>query len=122
MTMSLSALGGCRVIRCPSSSAIKPGFATNIATTHCVLNVSTVWFTPSSMRRKGFRIASPAHWEVTHPRLALVRLHGRNAATWNSKSAVASDRFNYDYSDSELAELAESTSFPVAGPGSCGLQ
>ena len=57
---------------------------------------------------QGFSNTVAAHWEVTHPRLALVRLHGRNAATWNSRSAVASDRFNYDYSDTELAELAES--------------
>jgi uncharacterized protein YecE (DUF72 family) len=57
---------------------------------------------------QGFSNTVAAHWEVTHPRLALVRLHGRNTATWNSKSVVASDRFNYDYSDTELAELAES--------------
>jgi uncharacterized protein YecE (DUF72 family) len=44
---------------------------------------------------------------VTNPRLALVRLHGRNAATWNAKGlASASDRFNYDYSDGELEALA----------------
>jgi uncharacterized protein YecE (DUF72 family) len=57
---------------------------------------------------QGFANTVAAHWEVTHPRLALVRLHGRNTATWNLKSDVASDRFNYDYSDTELAELAES--------------
>ena len=59
---------------------------------------------------QGFANCVAAHWDVTHPRLALVRLHGRNAATWNSKSAVASDRFNYDYSNSELAVLAASIS------------
>jgi len=57
---------------------------------------------------QGFANSVAAHWDVTHPGLALVRLHGRNAATWNSRSAAASDRFNYDYSDSELAVLAES--------------
>ena len=57
---------------------------------------------------QGFANSVAAHWDVTHPGLALVRLHGRNAATWNTKSAVASDRFNYDYSDSELAVLAGS--------------
>ena len=66
---------------------------------------------------QGFVNTVAAHWEVTHPRLALVRLHGRNAATWNSKSVVASDRFNYDYSDIELAELAESIN-DLAGRGS----
>jgi len=49
----------------------------------------------------------PAVWEVTNDSLAIVRLHGRNHATWNVKDAVAaSDRFNYDYSDEELGELA----------------
>jgi uncharacterized protein YecE (DUF72 family) len=45
-------------------------------------------------------------WEVTHPRLAVVRLHGRNADTWEAKGlAASSDRFNYDYADAELDEL-----------------
>lgn len=46
----------------------------------------------------------PTLWEVTNPQLAIFRLHGRNAATWNIKGAVsASERFNYDYPDEELA-------------------
>jgi uncharacterized protein YecE (DUF72 family) len=50
----------------------------------------------------------PSVWEVTHPALALVRLHGRNHETWNIRGATAaSDRFNYDYSDNELSELSE---------------
>lgn len=57
---------------------------------------------------QGFVNSVAPHWEVTHPGLALVRLHGRNAGTWNSRTGTASDRFNYDYSDTELAELAES--------------
>ncbi len=57
---------------------------------------------------QGFSNSVAAHWDVTHPGLALVRLHGRNAATWNSRSDRASDRFNYDYSDGELEELATS--------------
>lgn len=48
----------------------------------------------------------PAVWEATHPDWALLRLHGRNAATWNLPGALrAADRFNYDYPDHELAEL-----------------
>lgn len=36
-----------------------------------------------------------------------MRVHGRNEATWNIEGATAaSDRFNYDYSDAELGELA----------------
>jgi uncharacterized protein YecE (DUF72 family) len=56
---------------------------------------------------QGFFNSVPALWEATHPRFALVRLHGRNARTWNIKgSGSASDRFNYDYPDAELTELA----------------
>lgn len=56
---------------------------------------------------QGFSNSVPAVWEVTHPRHALVRLHGRNAGTWNIRGEVAaSDRFNYDYPDAELQELA----------------
>ena len=57
----------------------------------------------------GFTNSIAAHWVVTNPSLAVVRLHGRNAETWNIKGATAaSERFNYDYSDQELAELAAS--------------
>jgi len=55
---------------------------------------------------QGFSNSVPATWEATHPRVALVRLHGRNTATWNVKGQTsASDRFNYDYREDELAEL-----------------
>ena len=38
-----------------------------------------------------------------------MRLHGCNKATWKAKGATpASERFNYDYSDAELAELSGS--------------
>ncbi|HSW07546.1 DUF72 domain-containing protein [Aquabacterium sp.] len=46
-------------------------------------------------------------WEVTHPELAVVRLHGRNAETWDAKGlSASSDRFNYEYGDAELDELS----------------
>jgi uncharacterized protein YecE (DUF72 family) len=49
----------------------------------------------------------PAIWAVTSPRLAVVRMHGRNHDTWARKGLkAASDRFNYDYSEQELAEIA----------------
>ncbi len=57
---------------------------------------------------QGFSNSVPQVWETTHPTFALLRLHGRNTQTWNIKGATAaSDRFNYDYSESELGELAE---------------
>ncbi len=38
---------------------------------------------------------------------AYVRFHGRNAATWNSRGAGASARFDHLYADAELAEWVE---------------
>lgn len=56
---------------------------------------------------QGFSNSVPAVWEVTHPQVALLRLHGRNADTWNVKGAGdSSERFNYDYGEPELAEVA----------------
>ena len=34
----------------------------------------------------------------------MVRLHGRNAETWEVRSGAASDRFKYLYGDAELEE------------------
>ncbi|MEO8630008.1 MAG: DUF72 domain-containing protein, partial [Betaproteobacteria bacterium] len=57
---------------------------------------------------QGFGSSVPAVWEVTSPELAIVRLHDRNDRTWDKQGlAVSSDRFNYDYSDKELWEIAE---------------
>ena len=55
---------------------------------------------------QGFYNSVPALWEATHPRFALLRLHGRNRGTWNVKGQMAaSDRFNYDYPEAELADF-----------------
>ncbi len=55
---------------------------------------------------QGFPSSVPAVWEATSPELAIVRLHGRNRATWQKKGISAAERFNYLYSDEELRELA----------------
>jgi uncharacterized protein YecE (DUF72 family) len=56
---------------------------------------------------QGFTNTIPSVWESTHLQYALVRLHGRNQATWNIKGAKsAAERFNYDYPASELVEIA----------------
>jgi uncharacterized protein YecE (DUF72 family) len=52
---------------------------------------------------QGFSSSTPPLVAATAP-LAIVRLHGRNADTWNARTKVASDRFKYLYSDEELAE------------------
>ena len=54
---------------------------------------------------QGFANSVPAVWEVTHPELALVRLHGRNYETWNHKGPASSSRFNHWYAGEELAGL-----------------
>lgn len=56
---------------------------------------------------QGFDNTVPAVWESTHPELAVLRLHGRNAAAWNTNTNASSGRFQYEYSPAELAELAE---------------
>jgi uncharacterized protein YecE (DUF72 family) len=43
---------------------------------------------------------------VTSP-LAYVRMHGRNAKTWNVRGGSASDRFDYLYAEDELHEWTE---------------
>jgi uncharacterized protein YecE (DUF72 family) len=55
---------------------------------------------------QGFKNSVPTVWEHTSDELAILRLHGRNDATWDQKGlGAASDRFNYDYSEEELAGL-----------------
>lgn len=54
---------------------------------------------------QGFASSIPAVWEATHPALAIVRLHGRNAATWQRATRTAAERFDYLYSEDELESL-----------------
>ena len=44
--------------------------------------------------------------EVTNPNVAYLRLHGRNAKAYITGKTVAA-RFDYDYSDKEIAEVAQ---------------
>jgi uncharacterized protein YecE (DUF72 family) len=44
--------------------------------------------------------------EVTNPNAAYLRLHGRNAKAYITGKTVAT-RFNYDYSETEIAEVAK---------------
>ncbi|HSD37562.1 MAG TPA: DUF72 domain-containing protein [Rhodocyclaceae bacterium] len=55
---------------------------------------------------QGFENSIPAVWEVTNPRLAIVRLHGRNTATWDYRGNSSGGRFDYEYADDELASLS----------------
>lgn len=50
----------------------------------------------------------PTIWDVTSPKLAIVRMHGRNHEQWDKKDLkVSADRFNYDYTNEELASFVE---------------
>jgi len=56
---------------------------------------------------QGFANSVPMLAEATHPDYALVRLHGRNTTTYNVRGAAsAAERFDYDYGDAELTDLA----------------
>jgi len=57
---------------------------------------------------QGFSSSIPSVWEVTSPNLAIFRLHGRNAATWDKKGLTASsERFDYEYQEGELREFLQ---------------
>ena len=55
---------------------------------------------------KHFTIMPPELNAVTNPQLAYLRLHGRDAHAYTTGKTVAA-RFNYDYSDAEIDEVAE---------------
>jgi uncharacterized protein YecE (DUF72 family) len=55
-----------------------------------------------------FTILPPALNEVTNSRVAYLRLHGRDAKAYLTGKTVAA-RFNYDYRDDEIQEIAERT-------------
>ena len=52
---------------------------------------------------QGFPNSTPPLTAATAA-LAMIRLHGRNVDTWESRTGAASDRFKYLYSDAELRE------------------
>ncbi len=51
---------------------------------------------------QGFKSSVPVVEAVTSPELALVRFHGRNAATWEAKGITPAERFRYLYDRDEL--------------------
>ena len=55
---------------------------------------------------KHFTIMPPDLNEITTPQLAYLRLHGRDARAYTTGKTVAA-RFNYDYSDDEIGEVAQ---------------
>jgi uncharacterized protein YecE (DUF72 family) len=57
---------------------------------------------------KHFTIMPPGLNPITNPELAYLRLHGRDARAYTTGKTVAA-RFNYDYSDAEIDEVAART-------------
>jgi uncharacterized protein YecE (DUF72 family) len=55
---------------------------------------------------KHFTIMPPDLNAITNPELAYLRLHGRDAHAYTTGKTVAA-RFNYDYSDAEIEEVAD---------------
>jgi uncharacterized protein YecE (DUF72 family) len=55
---------------------------------------------------KHFTIMPPNLNEITNPQFAYLRLHGRDAHAYTTGKTVAS-RFNYNYSDGEIGEVAQ---------------
>ena len=51
---------------------------------------------------QGFDSSVPPIAAATAKDLSMVRFHGRNTEAWNAKSETASERFRYEYSQSEL--------------------
>jgi uncharacterized protein YecE (DUF72 family) len=56
--------------------------------------------------QKHFTIMPPDLDAITNPALAYLRLHGRDAKAYTTGKTVAA-RFNYDYSDEEIEEVAD---------------
>jgi uncharacterized protein YecE (DUF72 family) len=57
-------------------------------------------------RIEGAKNLVPTVLALTSP-TAYIRLHGRNAETWNKRGGSAAERFDYLYSDDELAEWVD---------------
>ncbi|MCH7809621.1 MAG: DUF72 domain-containing protein [Chloroflexi bacterium] len=53
---------------------------------------------------QGFKSSVPPVTAVTHPSVALLRMHGHNNDTWTARSKTAAERFDYLYSEDELRE------------------
>ena len=53
---------------------------------------------------EGHATSMPSAFDVTSPKLAVVRFHGRNHETWDLRGVPPNVRFRYDYSEEELGQ------------------
>jgi uncharacterized protein YecE (DUF72 family) len=75
----------------------------NLAATADLIRRAACAFVCVDAPQRGRGTAPPVAM-VTTPKLALVRFHGRNAATWYRRTGSSRERFDYDYSPAELRE------------------
>ena len=68
--------------------------------------IGATYVTVDAPRSESARNLVPTVVAVTSP-TAYVRFHGRNLGTWNKRGGSAAERFDYLYSDDELAEWVE---------------
>ena len=87
-----------------SSSAIAPGWIPTSAPTRSGSWKSrgSPYVSVDAPLTRATNVA-PRVAAATHP-VAVIRFHGRNAQTWNIRGGSAADRFDWMYSDEELAE------------------
>jgi uncharacterized protein YecE (DUF72 family) len=69
-------------------------FLENIGATHVIVDAPRI---------EGAKNLVPTVLALTSP-TAYIRFHGRNADTWNKRGGSAAERFDYLYSEEELAE------------------
>jgi uncharacterized protein YecE (DUF72 family) len=69
-------------------------FLEEIGATHVIVDAPRI---------EGAKNVIPTVLALTSPTV-YVRFHGRNADTWNKRGGSAAERFDYLYSDEELAE------------------
>jgi uncharacterized protein YecE (DUF72 family) len=72
-------------------------FLENIGAAHVIVDAPRI---------EGAKNVVPTVSALTSP-TAYVRFHGRNADTWNKRGGSAAERFDYLYSEEELAEWVE---------------
>jgi uncharacterized protein YecE (DUF72 family) len=78
------------------------------ATLEFLRGQSATFVSVDAPAEKHFTIMPPALNPITNPELAYLRLHGRDARAYTTGKTVAA-RFNYDYSDAEIDEVAART-------------
>ena len=70
-------------------------------------------------RQRRRRTCCP-RWSRPPAPTAYLRMHGRNAGTWNKRASSAAERFDHLYSESELAEWVEPLRELEAANGTSG--